>query len=213
MPESERLSIDPLRPEPAAIRLAGRILRSDGIICFPTSGLYGLGAIWDNERAIERIYAIKGRDRSKPILILVPSADEIPALVTEIPDVARRLMQRFWPGRLTLIFRAASHVSRHLTAGSEKIGLRLPMHPVAKAILQEAGVPLTGTSANLSGDAGCDVIESLSPAIRTAVDLVLDAGKLTGGAGSTVVDVTADPVRVLRWGAVGMNELREWIDS
>jgi L-threonylcarbamoyladenylate synthase len=210
---AETLLIDPMLPDPATIRLAGRILRSDGIICFPTSGLYGLGAIWDNERAIERIYAIKGRDRSKPILILVPSADEIPALVTEIPDVARQLMQRFWPGRLTLVFRAAAHVSSHLTAGSGKIGLRLPMHPVAKALLQEIGAPLTGTSANLSGDAGCDAIKSLSPAIRRNVDLVLDAGKLMGKAGSTVVDVTVDPVRVLRWGAVGMDEWREWIDS
>jgi L-threonylcarbamoyladenylate synthase len=122
-------------------------------------------------------------------------------------------MQRFWPGRLTLVFRAAAHVSSHLTAGSGKIGLRLPMHPVAKALLQEIGAPLTGTSANLSGDAGCDAIKSLSPAIRRNVDLVLDAGKLMGKAGSTVVDVTVDPVRVLRWGAVGMDEWREWIDS
>lgn len=205
--------IDPMRSDPATIRLAGRILRSDGIICFPTSSLYGLGALWDNERAIERIYAVKGRDRSKPILILVPSADEIPALVTEIPDVARSLMRRFWPGRLTLVFRAAAHVSSRLTAGSGKIGLRLPMHPVAKALVQEIGAPLTGTSANPSGDAGCDSVESLSPVIRSAVDLVLDAGKLMGGAGSTVVDVTGDPVRVLRWGAVGKNEMREWIDS
>lgn len=204
--------IDPLRPDPDVIRHAGRMLRSGGVVCFPTFGLYGLGAVWNDEAAVRRIYAIKGRDRSKPILILVRNRSDISDLVTEIPDAAIRLMDRFWPGRLTLVFAAASSVPEILTAGSGKIGIRLPAHRVAQALIEETGAPITGTSANVSGEAGCSSIAELAAEVRTSVDLVLDAGVLAGGSGSTVVDVTTDPLRVLRWGAVSMGEFQEVVE-
>lgn len=204
--------IDPLRPDPDVIRHAGRMLRSGSVVCFPTSGLYGLGAVWNDEAAVRRIYAIKGRDRLKPILILVRQRSDLSDLVVEIPDVAIRLMDRFWPGRLTLVFAATSGVPEILTAASGKIGIRLPAHRVAQALIEETGAPITGTSANVSGELGCSAIAELAADVRMAVDLVLDAGILAGGAGSTVVDVTTDPIRVLRWGAVSMNEFQEVVE-
>ncbi|MEW6258881.1 MAG: L-threonylcarbamoyladenylate synthase [Thermodesulfobacteriota bacterium] len=204
--------IHAFNPDPDIIQHAGRVLRSGGVVCFPTSGLYGLGAKWNDEAAIRRIYAIKGRDRSKPILILIRHRLDIPDLVTNIPAVALRLMDRFWPGRLTLVFDASRRVPEILTAGSGKIGIRLPAHRVAQALVVETGAPITGTSANVSGEAGCSSISELAAEVRTSVDLVLDAGILAGGSGSTVVDVTTDPVRVLRWGAVSMDELKEVVE-
>ncbi len=204
--------VDPFAPDPDVIRHAGKVLRSGGVVCFPTSGLYGLGALWNDEVAVRRIYTIKERDPSKPILILIRSRSDIFDLVTEIPDVAVRLMDRFWPGRLTLVFAAAPSVPEMLTAGSGKIGIRLPNHRVAQALVNQTGAPITGTSANVSGESGCHDIAELSAEVLGAVDLVLDAGLLAGGPGSTVVDVTSDPVRVLRWGALSKNELEEVVE-
>lgn len=204
--------LDPLRPESNIIRHAAGMLRSGRVVCFPTSGLYGLGALWNDDAAVRRIYTIKGRDRTKPILILVGHRNELCDLVAEIPAVALRLMDRFWPGRLTIVFAAAPCVPEILTAGSEKIGIRLPAHRVARNLIVETGAPITGTSANVSGGLGCRSIAELAADVRMSVDLVLDAGILAGGPGSTVVDVTSDPVRVLRWGSVSINEFQEVVE-
>ena len=111
-------------------------------------------------------------------------------------------MDRFWPGRVTLVFEAAATVPNYLTAGSGKIGIRLPGHPVAAALIESLGAPLTGTSANLSGKPGCSCIDDLDPLLVQPMDAVLDAGPLKGGNGSTVVDVTGDIPRVLREGQI-----------
>ena len=116
-------------------------------------------------------------------------------------------MDKFWPGRVTLVFKAADTVPHYLTAGSGKIGIRLPGHPVAAALVESLGAPLTGTSANLLGKPGCRRIDDLDPYLVQQLDAVLDAGPLKGGAGSTVVDVTQDIPTVLREGEISKNEI------
>jgi len=195
-------AIDPLHPQADLIDTAVRILESGGVIAFPTGSLYGLGADALNAVAVDRVFAIKMRAPDKPLLILIPDRTVVSNLVTELPPVATRLMDRFWPGQVTIVFKALPVLPTNLTAGTGKIGIRLPGHPVARALVATFGRPITGTSANLSGQGGCHHVDELDAMLIEQLDLVLDAGPLKEGIGSTVVDITgAEPI-VIREGVV-----------
>jgi len=206
-PYPNRIRIDPLAPDPSVVLAAADIIRAGGVIVFPTRNLYGLGADAFNPEAVARVFRIKRRPPDKPVSILVRSRMEVDGLVTHIPDAARRLMDRFWPGRMTIVFAARPEVPQALIADAGKIGIRVPQHPAAVALTTALNRPITGTSANLSGMPGVHRISDLPEAIIKNVDLVLDAGDLKIGIGSTVVDVTIDPPQVLREGEVRMQEL------
>lgn len=172
------------------------------MVVFPTSGLYGLAADAFNETAVRRLYHIKRRPENKPVLVLISSRTILPEITTEVPEAASRLMDRFWPGQLTILLTSRPAFPEALTAGTGRIGVRLPLHPVARALAAALNHPVTGTSANLSGSGGCSCIEDLDAALVRMADLVLDAGPLKGGPGSTVVDATCSPPAVLREGAI-----------
>lgn len=193
------------------MRRAARLIAAGGVVGFPTRCLYGLGADALNPVAIDRIFAIKRRCRKRPILVLIAHRRELAPLVQDIPDSALRLMQRFWPGQVTLVFAARGGLPPGLTAGSGRIGVRLAAHPVARALLSLLHRPLTATSANLSGHPGVARIESLDRKLTARLDLILDAGPLAGGAGSTVVDVTLQPPRILRQGCVAARLVAETV--
>jgi L-threonylcarbamoyladenylate synthase len=184
------------------IQRAANVISSGGVVAFPTYGLYGLGADAFNIRSIEKIFAIKRRSRQAPILVLIHSRGQLDRLVKAIPPIAAALMDRFWPGRLTLVFEAAAGLPRNLTAGSGRVGVRLAGHPVARALARALDVPLTATSANLSGYPAVSEIDHLPPEVAQGLDLILDAGPLAGGPGSTVIDVTTAPPRLIREGVV-----------
>ena len=185
-------------PAPEIIQQAGTIIKRGGIIVFPTRCLYGLGADAFNAEAIDRVFKIKQRPSQKPILVLIDRRRQLERLVSHVSKAASRIMDHFWPGGVTLVFKAADTVPHHFTAGTGKIGIRLPGHPVAAALVEALGRPLTGTSANLSTKPGCRRIGDLEPHLARQLDAVLDAGDLKGGNGSTVVDVTAGLTRILR---------------
>ncbi len=199
--------IDPSDPDADDIRLAVERLRQKGVLVFPTTGLYGLGADAFSAEAVGRVFSIKQRPVHMPLLVMLPDHEDMARVVRTVPGHARRLMA-LWPGGITLIFEAADNVPTALTAGTGKIGVRMPAHPVAKVLVEQFGGPVTATSANMSGCPAVSRLTALDPRIYSQVDLVLDAGELAGGPGSTIVDVTCWPVRVLREGAVG----REVID-
>jgi L-threonylcarbamoyladenylate synthase len=207
MPSPKIHKINPEIPENEIIQGTADIIRKGGVIAFPTRCLYGLGADAFNAEAVDRIFKIKQRPADKPILVLIDDPKRLGQLVARISDSARDIMKRFWPGKVTLIFDAASTVPDYLTAGTGKIGIRLAGHPVATALAAAIQGPITGTSANLSGQPGCHQIEDLPTEITGQLDLVLDAGRLEVGAGSTVVDVTAEVPRVLREGVVSKKEI------
>ena len=194
-------------PEPEIIQLAGSAIKQGGVIAFPTRCLYGLGADAFNAEAVDRVFKIKKRPSQKPILILVDRRRQLERLVSHVSKAAARIMDKFWPGRVTLVFEAADTVPHHLTSGTAKVGIRLPGHAVAAGLVNSLGRPLTGTSANLSGRPGCRRIDDLDPRLIQQLDIVLDAGPLKGGTGSTVVDVTQDMPRVLREGEVSAKEI------
>lgn len=189
------------------IQQAAEVILSGGVVAVPTESFYGLAVHALKERSIERLFAVKGRQEDKPLLVLVGSMETVGAYAKEIPDKARKLMERFWPGGLTMVISAAPVLPRSLTAGTGKIGVRLSGHPVPRALAQAVAAPITGTSANRSGRPACLTAEEVMEAVGEGLDLILDGGRTPGGKGSTVLDVTLDPPVVLREGMVSAEEL------
>jgi L-threonylcarbamoyladenylate synthase len=203
--------IDPGLQETEVIEEAAGAIASGKTVVFPTRCLYGIGADAFDSRAVEKVFVLKQRPQKKPVLVLIRSRQEVSSLAAGVPEAARRLMDAIWPGDLTLVFSARPEVPEILTAGTGKIGIRLPGHPVAAALVEAAGRPITGTSANLANDPGVAMIQNLAPEIADRVDLILDAGALKGGAGSIVVDVTVDPPRILREGTILGSDLAPFL--
>lgn len=196
---------------------AAQTIHKGGVVVFPAKCLYGLAADALNPESVERVFSIKHRLLTNPLLVLIDDISQLKSIVRQtsdikveesfIPQTAYTLMDRFWPGSLTLVFNAEPNLPEALTAGTGKIGVRIPGHPVARALVKQVGRPITGTSANLSGRAGCRETANLDPEILSRVDMVLDGGILKGGIGSTVVDVTCNPVKIVRQGEVASDEI------
>jgi L-threonylcarbamoyladenylate synthase len=196
------LKIDPGNPDAEKLVEAVRVLCEGGVVAFPTETFYGLGADARNETAVEKIFRIKGRNFRNPLSVIVANDRDVIPLVEEIPAAAKILMQTFWPGPLTLVFRASSSVLPRLTANTGKIGIRVSSHPLARLLAGGLGGPLTATSANLSGGPECSSADAVIRALGELSGSVIDGGETPGGAGSTILDVTIFPPRILREGAI-----------
>lgn len=176
---------------------------------FPTRNLYGLGADALNPDAVARVFSAKNRPTSNPVSILIGTRDWLEDFAAEISDSARRIMDQFWPGGITLVFRANPGLPKNLTANTGTIGIRLPAHPAAAALVHAAGNPITATSANTSNTPGAGRVSEISDPVVRAAGMILDAGALVQGTGSTILDMTCDPPAVLRQGAVSEAQLRQ----
>ena len=198
----EILKISDKNSEEVITTRAAEIVSKGGIIAYPTETFYGLGADATNEKAIQKIFAVKGRDFKNPILLIIGQPDDIYPLVNDVPESAQKLMATFWPGALTIVFNASASVSTLLTAGSGKIGLRVSSHPGAQGIVQKLKRPLTATSANLSGAPECVSASEVSLQLGDKVDAIIDLGNTPGTIGSTIIDVTTTPAIILREGAI-----------
>lgn len=199
----EIIRIDPLHPEVALIAGAAAILRAGGVLAYPTETFYGLGADAGNAAAVERIFTIKGRLADNPIaLIAGDGADDINRFTASVSATARRLMQAFWPGPLTLLFPAAAEVLPCLTAGTGRIGMRVSSHPIAAALVKALGRPLTATSANFAGEKACLTAAQVYESLGRELDAIIDGGPAWGEQGSTILDTTLEPPVVIREGAV-----------
>jgi len=201
------IQVDPLNPSYDKILEAHRIIKNGGVIMFPTQHLYGLGAEALNIKAVDKVFEMKQRPYNKPLLVLIHEQKDLTKLVQKIPSTAIRIMECFWPGGLTIVFKAKKVLPANLTAGTGRIGVRMPQHPVARALAKALKSPVTATSANITGNSGCSQISDLDPLIADRLDLILDAGPLKGGIGSTVVDVTHDFPKILREGAIPAKDI------
>jgi L-threonylcarbamoyladenylate synthase len=202
MSGAARLAIDASRPDPETLRRAASLLRDGRLVAFPTETFYGLGAHALDEAGVARIFRAKGRPGDKPLLVLVESLAMVERVARDVPDRARRLMAKYWPGPLTLVLPARAGLPAALTAGTGTIGVRLSGHPVARALVHAVDAPVTAPSANRHDGAAPRTADEVLAALGPAVDLVLDGGPTPGGLPSTVLDVTAVPPVVLRPGAV-----------
>lgn len=196
------VAVDPAAPAAAALEQAAAVLRADGLVAFPTETFYGLGAAALQPAAVRRVFAVKGRAEGKPLLVLVDSIAMAERLVAAIPARARALMARHWPGALTLVLSARAEIPVEITAGTGTIGVRLSAHPVACALVTALGGPVTAPSANLADRPPPTTAAEVLGSFGDAVDLVLDGGPTPGGEPSTVLDVTVEPPRLIRAGAV-----------
>lgn len=202
-----RLRIDTHTDLKRPVTRAGEVLKTGGIVAYPTETVYGLAGDTSNDSAIKRLFRLKQRKADRPILILIPSVNDLNQYTDHIPFVATQLMERFWPGALTLIFKASPLVSPLLTGGKGKIGIRLSSHPVAAALAKEIGRPITSTSANISRGPSPRTPDEVVDTFDEGIDLILDAGPSLGRTPSTVLDVTVDPPQILREGAIKAYQL------
>jgi L-threonylcarbamoyladenylate synthase len=193
------------------IQDAAKVILSGGVVAVPTESFYGLAVHALNEKAIERLFAVKRRREDNPLLILISSGETLDSYAMNVSKRARKLVESFWPGGLTLVFFAAPILPPSLTAGTSKIGVRLSGHPVPRALAKAVGAPITGTSANRSGQPSCSTAEEVMEAVGEDIDLILDGGRTPGEEGSTVLDVTLDPPVVVREGIVSREELKPFL--
>ncbi|MEO5656587.1 MAG: L-threonylcarbamoyladenylate synthase [Nitrospiria bacterium] len=191
-----------------AVLDAVRMLRRGGLVVFPTETVYGLGARVFDPEAIRKVFAAKGRPVDNPLIVHLAGRDQLNGVVVNCPEVAHRLMRAFWPGPLTLVLPRAPGVPSELSAGLDTVAVRMPDHPVALALIRELGEPIAAPSANRSGRPSPTRVEHAVREVGDAVDLVLDGGPCRIGLESTVLDLTSDPPRVLRPGAVTLRMLR-----
>ena len=187
------------------IAAALTVLRRGGLVVFPTDTVYGLGALADVEEAVRSIYKVKGRGAENALPILLHSANDMAQLAADIPPQALCLAERFWPGPLTLILRKSPTVSDAVSS-LPTVGMRVPAHPFALALLREAG-PMAVTSANLSGGRSPCTPDEVMSALGGRVDLLVDGGVTPGGRASTVVDLSGEAPRVLREGPISLDEV------
>ncbi len=190
-----------------ALAHAARLLRAGKVIAFPTDTVYGVGASGFDERAIEQLYIVKDRPRDKAIPYLLASAADLALVAREIPDAARVLAGKFWPGGLTLVVPATARVPKILIAGGDSIAVRVPNQPTTRALIDAVGAPLATTSANLSGAADPATAQEVFEQLSGRIPFILDGGATRGNVPSTVVDVTTDPPTVRRVGVIAVEEI------
>lgn len=189
------------------LKRAVEVVKAGGVVAYPTESFYGLGADPFNPNAVTRVFQIKGRDTNKPILLIVASKAIISEFVEEITPIAKVLMDRFWPGPLTILFKAKRHINPLLHGGTMKIGLRLSPHPVAHFLADALGA-ITATSANPSGMPAVTSSGEVKRVLGDKVDLVLEWGPPGLGIPSTVVDATGEELVILREGQISEKEIQ-----
>jgi L-threonylcarbamoyladenylate synthase len=201
--------VDPERPDPEAVKAAARILRGGGLVAFPTETVYGLGAVASNPRAVMRIFEVKRRPPDNPLILHVSSVEQLFEVAREVPPHALKLVERFWPGPLTLVLPKSERVIREVTGGLGKVAVRMPAHPVALALIREVGEPIAAPSANLSGRPSPTTAQHVLEDLGGLIEAVLDAGETLHGLESTIVDLTSDPPVLLRPGALPVEAVEE----
>ena len=191
------------------IEKAVAILRSGGLVAFPTETVYGLGADASNPDAVKKIFAAKGRPQNHPLIVHLADASHLAHWVRDIPMAAHRLGERFWPGPLTLILHRAENVPDALTGNQDTVGLRVPGHPVAHALLQAFGSGIAAPSANRFGRISPTTAEHVRAELGERVDMLLDGGSCDIGIESTIVDLSGSQPAVLRPGKISAAEIEE----
>ncbi len=184
-----------------------QVLRNGGVVAFPTDTLYGLGADVFNPAALRKVFDIKERPEGLALPVLIDSWEQFEMVVDDVTPVAKALTDRYWPGPLTLIVTKAVTVPDLLTAGASTVAVRMPDHPVPRSLARLFGGPITGTSANRSGDADLKSLEELTAQLGDKVDYVVASGPEPVGTASTIVDITEDCPKLIRQGVVPFEDV------
>ena len=192
-----------------AIKEAAQIIRDGGLVAFPTETVYGLGGNALNAEASAKIYAAKGRPSDNPLIAHIANETGLYEIAAEVPESAKKLMDAFWPGPLTMIFSKKDIMPRETTGGLDTVAVRMPAHPVAQALIEEAGVPIAAPSANLSGRPSPTTAQHVKTDLDGRIEMILDGGSCDIGLESTIVDVTGEVPMILRPGFITKEMLEE----
>src|SRR5579859_4855671 len=197
------LKINSEKPEPSLVRYAADQIRAGQVLGMPTDTFYGLAADPFNLRAVERVYEIKSRSRHKPLSLLIQDVEQAEELAKPLPEEFHALAKKFWPGPLTIIVKAASRLPLKVTANTGNVALRVPASRIAVEVIRAAGVPITATSANISGASECTTAEGVRQQLGNRISLIVDAGTSPRDVASTIINMS-EPGRisVLRQGAI-----------
>src|SRR5437764_6413283 len=208
----EMVKISRDTPEPSLIRYAADQIRAGQVLGMPTDTFYGLAADPFNLRAVDRVYEIKSRSRHKPLSLLIEDVDQAEELAKPLPDEFRALAKKFWPGPLTIIVKAASRLPLKVTANTGNVALRIPNSAIPLAVVQAARIPITATSANLSGESECTTADAVREQLGVRIPIIVDGGTSPRDVASTIVDLTDEEARwkVLREGAIPSHEISEF---
>lgn len=216
MVETQRWRVDPKAPDLERlpqIKEAAEAIRNGEVVAFPTETVYGLGGNAQLGSAVTKIYQAKGRPSDNPLIVHVADDEQIRELCTEINPIAKKLADRFWPGPMTLVLPSRGKVSDAVTAGLSTVAIRMPSHPVARALIRVAGLPIAAPSANRSGRPSPTRAEHVVHDLNGLIFGILDGGETDVGLESTVVDCTTTPVTVLRPGGISAEQLTETIGA
>lgn len=187
---------------------AAAVIQSGGLVAFPTETVYGLGANGLDPDAVARIFVAKDRPQDNPLILHLSDPKQVYELAEEVPELAQRLIDEFWPGPLTLVLKRSESISDLVTGGLDTVALRMPSHPIALALVAAAGAPLAAPSANLSGKPSPTSASHVMRDLKGRIEMVLDGGSTTIGLESTVLDLTTEPPTLLRPGGIGLEDLQ-----
>lgn len=185
------------------------ILTLGGIAAFPTDTVYGVGVDAFNPKAVEKIYAVKGRPKDKPLPVLVASFSDVLKIAANLPPIFEKLATAFWPGALTIVVKANSVLPAEITAGRNTVGVRMPDNPIALNLIENFGNPLATTSANLSGKREAITAEEVQTSLGDKIDLILDGGTTTKKIVSTVLDLSVTPPVIRRRGQISAGQIAD----
>lgn len=197
-----------IQADDAGIRAAAAALRNGDIIGLPTETVYGLAADATNDDAVRKVFAVKGRPTAHPLIVHIAKPADLALVAADVPTTARRLVEKSWPGPLTVIVRANDSVSRVVTGGRDTVAVRCPAHPVARRVIEALGRPVAAPSANRFGRVSPTTAAHVVDDLGDDIDLVLDGGTCEVGLESTIVDCTTEEIQVLRPGAVTIEHIR-----
>ena len=207
MKETLLLKVDSENPDEAKIQIAAKTIQKGGLVAFPTETVYGLGADALNSDAVLALFEAKKRPLDNPPIVHVANQSEVNRLVQEVPEKAELLMEKFWPGPLTLVFKRSSLMPNVTVAGLDTVAIRMPKHKVALALIKQSSLPIAAPSANLAGKPSPTSAKHVYDDLNGRIDVILDGGDTNIGVESTVLDVTVDPPMVLRPGGTSFEEL------
>ncbi len=209
---AEIVKISSEKPEASLVRYAADQIRSGEVLGMPTDTFYGLAADPYNLRAVDRVYDIKSRSRHKPLSLLIESVDQAEEMAQPLPEEFYALARRFWPGPLTLIVKASSSLPLKVTANTGNVALRVPNSQIPLAVVQAAKIPITATSANLSGESECTTAQAVRDQLQGRISIIVDGGTSPREVASTIVDLTDEEARwrVIREGAIPAQEISQF---
>lgn len=209
MIKTKYVKLDKMNPNKKYIKEAANIIKKGGLVAFPTETVYGLGGNALDEDVAKKIYAAKGRPQDNPLIVHISCTSQLETLVEDVPKRALNLMDKFWPGPLTIIFRKSARVPFGTTGGLDTVAIRMPANKVALEFIEYAGVPIAGPSANISGRPSPTCAEDVMEDLDGRIDMILDGGPTKVGVESTVIDLSEDIPLILRPGGLEKEELEK----